>query len=641
MTAHTQRAFTASTAAIVWVGVFVLSLFQVMNYDIWFLLKTGELILNTGSVPRVDPFTFTSLGEPWIMHEWLFCALAELVRRSVGLWALVVIKAIVIASSFTLIFWASVIASKRSRKAQAIIASFLLLAACASRFRFLLRPHIFNFLGIAATILIVELFYSGRRRWLILLPVIAIFWANAQAGAVFAPAYLFLRLAIDYLAWGVLPKYYAAIRLRLDGKMSESKPEAQLPEKTAQSKPITIRRGFHSILLAAFASSAALLLNPYGWRILDFAKSAILEHSSEGGISVMEWTAPDARFKLFWIMFAAVILFLLATIKKWRASDLAVVLAAVVLALGARRYIPIFFFVVAPALGRTLGQLKTFRAGGGFPSRWPGRSALVGLPLMAIALLLFIFFMPSVFVPGIGVNLGAYPEGGVEFVIEHGIDGRMYNSHRFGGYIIFKTYPGRQAFIDGRNVVHKNLWARFARQSFAQITDDYGVDYAIVDIVHDSRRRLFSAEAARVAEAIASASGIEDEQLRWWNRHKGWHLVFFDDNSAVYVDGSDKFSAVRERFEYTYLDPVSTDDRHLAGYLRDDESRRGVLNEAQRAVEQSPSSLSCRLLCASVLLRAGEVERSIEQFSAALVIAPDSAEAKAGLGRAKGAGPRP
>jgi hypothetical protein len=39
--------------------------------DLWWHLKTGLLILDLGSLPRTDPFSFTYQGAPWFNHEWL------------------------------------------------------------------------------------------------------------------------------------------------------------------------------------------------------------------------------------------------------------------------------------------------------------------------------------------------------------------------------------------------------------------------------------------------------------------------------------------------------------------------------------------------------------------------------------------
>src|SRR4051812_22887859 len=39
--------------------------------DLWWHLKTGEIIWNTHSIPRVDLFSFTANGHPWVAQEWL------------------------------------------------------------------------------------------------------------------------------------------------------------------------------------------------------------------------------------------------------------------------------------------------------------------------------------------------------------------------------------------------------------------------------------------------------------------------------------------------------------------------------------------------------------------------------------------
>src|SRR5215211_1914720 len=39
--------------------------------DLWWQLKTGELIWTTGRVPHSDVFSHTSAGHPWQVQEWL------------------------------------------------------------------------------------------------------------------------------------------------------------------------------------------------------------------------------------------------------------------------------------------------------------------------------------------------------------------------------------------------------------------------------------------------------------------------------------------------------------------------------------------------------------------------------------------
>lgn len=562
MTARARRQSWA--IALVFVAVFSLGLFRIVNYDIWFLLKTGDLILKTGAVPKSDPFSYTSFAKPWVMHEWLFCVLAELVRRHLGLGLLVVLKAIIVAAAFTLVLAAAAIRARLSAGALVLTATFVALGACASRFRFLARPHIVNLIGVAAVLLVLELFYTGRPKWLLLLPPVTLVWANMQAGAIIGPTYLWLMLGSDLVSTKFGP----------------------------QQNPKANHGGRRTLALAALASTGALFINPYGLRILDFARAAIAEHGAGGGVSVMEWTSPGVRFKLFWALFALVWAVFLTGFGRWRLRDAVTLLLASFLAIMARRYVPIFFLIVTPAIGHIVSQWSVFSRD--VRPRPRARLLLQVAAVGAAAIcMVVIFARPSAFVPGVGVNLSAYPVGGVNFIVKHNIYGNIYNSHRFGGYIIFRTYPGRKVFIDGRNMVHKSLWEKFAKEPFEQIADEYQIDYAVLDYKFDSRRRQFSAQSVRSA-AMPPRLASAERLLDWWKRHNGWHLVFWDDICAVYVDGSDKFRAVRRQFEYRFIDPTVTNPAYLAGYLGDARTRKLVIDEARRAIRQSPNSVSCR-----------------------------------------------
>ena len=42
-----------------------------LDPDLWWHLRTGQLIVETGHVPHSDPFSFTRAGHAWVSHEWL------------------------------------------------------------------------------------------------------------------------------------------------------------------------------------------------------------------------------------------------------------------------------------------------------------------------------------------------------------------------------------------------------------------------------------------------------------------------------------------------------------------------------------------------------------------------------------------
>ncbi len=61
---------------LLWLGflalAFSLGCFLNRDMDIWWHLRSGQDILQTGRVPRVDRYSFAAEGEPWINLHWLF-----------------------------------------------------------------------------------------------------------------------------------------------------------------------------------------------------------------------------------------------------------------------------------------------------------------------------------------------------------------------------------------------------------------------------------------------------------------------------------------------------------------------------------------------------------------------------------------
>src|SRR5688500_6952739 len=47
-------------------------------------LRTGIDLVRTGHVPRTDPYTFTSGGDPWVVQSWLASAAYGVAERLAG-----------------------------------------------------------------------------------------------------------------------------------------------------------------------------------------------------------------------------------------------------------------------------------------------------------------------------------------------------------------------------------------------------------------------------------------------------------------------------------------------------------------------------------------------------------------------------
>ena len=146
--------------------------------DIGWHIRSGELILVTHAIPRTDPFSYTRQGEPWCAWEWLYDVVIAAIHHVSGLNGVVLFTAVVIGSTFALLFRFVL-----RRSGNLVVAGGLtLLAIAAAQVHMLARPHVLSWL---LTLLWVEnlcRFEEGKRSALLWLPPLMLLWANLHAG---------------------------------------------------------------------------------------------------------------------------------------------------------------------------------------------------------------------------------------------------------------------------------------------------------------------------------------------------------------------------------------------------------------------------------------------------------------------------
>src|SRR4051794_21215200 len=52
--------------------------------DYWWHVRTGQYIVETGTLPRADIYSYTVPGRPWVTHEWLTEILLYVVQQRLG-----------------------------------------------------------------------------------------------------------------------------------------------------------------------------------------------------------------------------------------------------------------------------------------------------------------------------------------------------------------------------------------------------------------------------------------------------------------------------------------------------------------------------------------------------------------------------
>jgi len=143
-----------------------------------FHIRTGELILDSGTLPYQDPFSFSKPGQTWFAWEWLADILFAALFRAGGLKWIVVFS----AATLALCCWL-VLRSVVREGANALAAIFVLHAVIgAGSIHFLARPHVFTilFLTVAFALLDADRLHPSRRIWW-LVPLTAL-WVNLHGG---------------------------------------------------------------------------------------------------------------------------------------------------------------------------------------------------------------------------------------------------------------------------------------------------------------------------------------------------------------------------------------------------------------------------------------------------------------------------
>ena len=142
----------------------------VKDPDIWWHLKTGQLIAATHSVPHADPFSWSMGGSPWVAHEWL----SELVMS--GLFAAGGFPLLVIffGCLSALAFFVASLTSDAPEFPGGLAA---LIGAVGAATIFGPRPQIFSILLASVFFYVLE----KRRRLWALIPLTVI-WVNLHGG---------------------------------------------------------------------------------------------------------------------------------------------------------------------------------------------------------------------------------------------------------------------------------------------------------------------------------------------------------------------------------------------------------------------------------------------------------------------------
>ncbi|MGH2679894.1 MAG: hypothetical protein ACRDG8_05340 [Actinomycetota bacterium] len=308
--------------------------------DLAYHVRVGELALRSGDVIRTDMFTFTRGGFPWLNQQWGAQVIFALAHRALG-WAGVAITHAAAVGTGILFVYRSCVRAGAHPRTSAVLSLLGFLVGAGS---LAARPQ-----SLAIPLFTGTWLLLGRRsRWIWLVPVLAVVWANVHGSFVLAPLLTAFALADD---------------------VADRKPAGRS-------------------LLLLLATVAGTLVSPFGPSVWSYAVEIAGNETIRS--SVAEWRPPlpfTVRGAPFWFSGIAVAVLGVSKRRAVRPVDAIRLLAFFALGLPALRA-TLWWALAAPPI-----VASWYRRADRTPSAGTGRSALdrtaaaILLALLPISLL--------------------------------------------------------------------------------------------------------------------------------------------------------------------------------------------------------------------------------------------------------------
>lgn len=426
--------------------VFAFARNGLVDPDIWWHLRNAEYLLTYHRFVRVDMYSFTVIGHPWVNPEWLAEVPYYLAWRVFGLVGIKAVQLLVIEAIF---FGLIYLCWRESRNIKsALVGCFF--AVLLATVNFGPRTILFGYCCLVLLLIVLERFRSQGKAPLWLLPPLFCLWANLHG------SWLIGLVVFGIIIAGGL----------VDGRWGRV--------ESVRWSPPQLRR-----LLLAFAGSVgALFVNPYGYKLIEWSvvyparlKIAV-EHTQE----YQSVNFHNFRGKIVLILIVALILSALVSRYKWQLTELGLVLFGLYSGLTYERFLFLVAVVTAPVFAKLLADLV------------PGYRREIDKPalnaVLMIATLIFIVRgFPSTAQLRQSVD-AVYPAEVLPFLRAHPPAGPVLNEYGWGGYLGWndrniKDFADPRADIFVDTGVFTDYIDLLGLKSVQPILDKYGIRYVL------------------------------------------------------------------------------------------------------------------------------------------------------------------
>ena len=447
------------------------------DLDLWWHLKTGEIIWNTHSIPTTDLFSYTTNHHAWTPHEWLaqvsiYGAYHWGGYSGLMVWLCFFSSALVVVGYILCWFYSG---NAKTAFLGGLIVWLFSTTVLA------IRPQLIGYLFFTVELLLIHLGSVRSPRWFFALPPLFVLWVNCHGSFLFGLLVLGVFLASSFFG----------IRM---GSLVSSRWDSH-------------RRRL--LMVTLVLSIAALFVNPVGVKQIIYPLNT-LAHQHIVTSQIEEWQSlllSDPRgFALFAIV-GGIFLLVITRRSELSLTELLLLLISAAFAISHQRMAVIFGICAGPIVSRLISTSWD-------PYDIKRDHPFANATLMIVALLIICFGFPSRQYLAEQVDQGN-PVKAVQFIKDSHLSGNMLNAFDYGGYLIW-ALPEHPDFVDGRADVFE--WSGVLEEfaSWATLQSDpnlllnkYNVKFCILE------------RQSPMAHVLPLM--------------RDWKLVYSDDKAAVFV----------------------------------------------------------------------------------------------------------
>lgn len=446
------------------------------NPDFGWQVALGRWILEHAAVPAAEPFTHTARGAPMVAHQWGSQVIYAAVIDGFGVTVLRFGNALLAGGAALLLFgW-----GRRAGASAGVALLMVVLWVLLAESRFQLRPHMWNLL----------LFAWAYGALFVARPRLSI----AQLVGFFGFTVVWINLHSGVLLFAAVTGIQAV------AATFEQRVLGRLPRESDLGEGRLLRLwGLAGLVLLA------VLVSPNHAQIFGY----LLESGRVNADLSLEWASIASARGLStrtpgWIaLFSGLLLATVVTAYRCRReagfASLSVVLFVASLPFVSQRFVwtcfvPLIFVVTNLPSAKHRDVVAVAAAAGAIA--WLGLGLVDAPPRLR------------------DFRSAMFPVEAMTFLEQTQLEGRLFNSNKWGGYVLFRTGDRYPVFVDGRwvtigeQVVRDSHAIANRRSGYDELLDEYEIEILLV-------HRGWMTEAIRVGG--------------------GWIPVFENFNSGVYL----------------------------------------------------------------------------------------------------------